>query len=351
MWSEDRTARGPIILVTLSVILLVVLVLAVAMGRVPVPMGEVVSVVAQRIYRILTWQPTTSVTANEIIVWNLRLPRAILAAGVGACLALAGSMMQGLLRNPMADPYVIGVSSGASVGGALAFLLFGAFGWSWGIVFTPVLAFFGAVGAVITVYTLARVGGRIPIMNLLLSGIALNTVLSALLSLLIYFSTRELQALIFWLMGSFSGRGWIHVAIMLPHLIVGVILAVFSARELNALSLGEDAAATLGVHVEGSKRRLLFAATLLTAGAVAVSGIIGFVGLLIPHISRLLFGPDHRLLLPTSALLGGIFLVAADLLSRTVIPSAELPVGIITSLCGGPFFLYLLRRNTANRAA
>lgn len=349
MHSQRKRLRWPAILLTLGAILLALLVMAVGIGRVHIPVGEVVAVILRRLYALVTWKPLEMATANEIIVWNLRLPRAILAASVGACLALAGCMMQGLLRNPMADPYVIGVSAGASVGGAVAFLLAGALGWSWGIALTPLLAFSGALGAVIIVYFVAKVGGRIPIMNLLLSGIALNTVLSALLSFLIYFSSKELQSLIYWLMGSFTGRGWVHVAIIIPHLLIGIALAVFLARDLNALSLGEDAAATLGVHVEGSKRLLLFASTLLTAGAVAVSGIIGFVGLLVPHISRLLFGPDHRLLLPTSALLGGIFLVAADLLSRIVIANAELPVGIITSICGGPFFLYLLRRNAARR--
>ena len=252
--------------------------------------------------------------------------------------------MQGLLRNPMADPYVLGVSAGASVGAAIAFLLVSNFGWKYSATLTPLLAFVGAVAAVYMVYSIARVGNHVPIMTLLLSGIALNTVLSAILSLLMYFSGDQLHVLIYWLMGSFNSRSWAHVAAILPYLGVGLVLAVYSARDLNALSLGEEAAATLGVPVERTKRLLLLASTLLTAGAVAVSGIIGFVGLVIPHITRLLFGPDHRLLLPASALLGGTFLVIADLLARTLIANIELPVGIITSLCGGPFFLYLLRR-------
>lgn len=349
MDSKRQRSKWLAIIISLTVILAFLMVVAVAVGRVAIPIGEVITVVSQKLWQLLTWQPLGNTTANEVIIWNLRLPRVILAASVGACLALAGCMMQGLLRNPMADPYVVGVSAGASVGGAVALLLVGSLGWSWGVALTPLLAFLGAIAAVLLVYLIARVGGRIPIMNLLLTGIALNTVLSALLSFLIYFSTRELQSLIYWLMGSFSGRGWVHVAILIPHLLIGLVLAIFLARDLNALSLGEDAATTLGVHVDGSKRLLLFASTLLTAGAVAVSGVIGFVGLLMPHISRLLFGPDHRLLLPSSALLGAIFLVGADLLSRILMANAELPVGIITSLCGGPFFLYLLRRNEARR--
>ncbi len=346
MYGEKQRSRWAAILLTLVLILLIGLVLAVAIGRVAIPAGEVVSVVLRRLHSWLTGQPLGEIAAHEVIIWNLRLPRALLAASVGACLALAGCMMQGLLRNPMADPYVIGVSAGASVGGAVAFLLAESLRVSWGIALTPILAFLGAIAAVMMVYLVARIGERIPIMNLLLSGIALNTVLSAVLSLLIYYASRELQSLIFWLMGSFTGRGWGQVAVIIPHLLLGLALAIFLARDLNALSLGEDAAATLGVNVERSKRLLLLASTLLTAGAVAMSGIIGFVGLLVPHICRLLFGPDHRLLLPASALVGGIFLVMADLLSRILLANAELPVGVITSICGGPFFLYLLRRNS-----
>lgn len=349
MQDAQLRSRWISILLTLAAMLLVLLVLAVAIGWVYIPPGEVVAIIGLRLRQLISLQPPGPAVANELIVWNLRLPRALLAACVGACLALAGAMMQGLLRNPMADPYIIGVSAGASVGGAIAFLLAGALGWSWGILLTPLLAFVGATIAVLLVYLIARVDGRVPIMTLLLSGVALNTVLSAVLSFLIYFTSKELQSLIYWLMGSFAGRGWVHVGIIVPHLLIGLALAIFLARDLNALSLGEEAATTLGINVEKSKRLLLLGSTLLTAGAVAVSGVIGFVGLLVPHIARLLFGPDHRLLLPASALLGSIFLVAADLLSRILIANTGLPVGIITSLCGGPFFLYLLRRNDARR--
>ncbi len=346
MFDLKQRSRWAAILITLTLVLLVCMVLAIAIGRVAIPTGEVVSVVLRRFFNLFTSKVQGEITSHEVIVWNLRLPRVILAAAVGACLALAGCMMQGLLRNPMADPYVVGVSAGASVGGAIAFLVAESLTASWGVALTPILAFLGAIGAVVAVYLIARVGERIPIISLLLSGIALNTVLSAVLSLLIYYASRELQSLIYWLMGSFTGRGWPQVAVIIPHLLIGLVLSIFLARDLNALSLGEEAAATLGVNVESCKRLLLLASTLLTAGSVAVSGIIGFVGLLVPHIARLLFGPDHRLLLPAAALLGGIFLVVADLLSRILLPNAELPVGIITSICGGPFFLYLLRRNS-----
>lgn len=335
--------RSSLILLVLLGVLGVSMVLSIGIGSVHIPAGRVITTVGQRIIAIFTGRASAS-TPEGIIVWNLRFPRTLLAAAVGAALSVAGVLMQGLLRNPMADPYVVGVSAGASVGAAVVFLLLGGSVGQVGVFLTPVFAFLGAIAAVVIVYMIARVGNRVPVITLLLSGIALNTVLSAILSFMIYFSQRQLQALIYWLMGSLSGRGWLHVGVMLPYLVVGVGLAVWLARDLNALSLGEDAAATLGISVEHTKLWLLLAATLLTAGAVSMSGIIGFVGLLIPHVTRLLFGPDHRLLVPASALLGAVFLVVADLLARTMLPNAEMPVGIITSLCGGPFFLYLLRR-------
>lgn len=341
---EKRRLRFIVILIVLVLATAAMIVLATGIGSVRIPAGEVMQVLWKKLMQLLRSVPFTEPVPHEIIVWNLRLPRALLAASVGASLAVAGGLMQGLLRNPMADPYVIGVSSGASVGAAAAFLLLGSIGWQTGLAITPLFAFAGAVAAVILVYLVARVGNRVPVITLLLSGIALNTVLSAVLSVLIYFTNRQLHALIYWLMGSFSARGWEHLAMVLPYLALGIGLALYVARDLNALSMGEEAAATLGVSVERTKVLVLLASTLLTAGAVAVSGIIGFVGLLVPHITRLLFGPDHRVLLPASALLGASFLVLADLLARSLLPNVEMPVGVITSLCGGPFFLFLLRR-------
>lgn len=335
--------RQALVLLALLGLLCLILVLSVGLGSVSIPAGRVVAAVSSRLHALL-WHTGVEPTAEEIIVWNLRLPRTLLAAMVGACLSVAGVLMQGLLRNPMADPYVIGVSAGASVGAAIVFLLLAGAAAPLGALLTPLFAFGGATLAVLLVYLIARVGNRVPVITLLLSGIALNTVLSAVLSFLIYFSHRQLQALIYWLMGSFSGRGWLQAGAIVPYLLLGCGLAIWLARDLNALSLGEDGAALLGVRVERVKQLLLLASTLLTAGAVAMSGIIGFVGLLVPHVTRLLFGPDHRLLIPAAALVGAVFLVAADLLARMLLPAAEMPVGIITSLCGGPFFLYLLRR-------
>lgn len=334
--------RKSLILLASLAILLMCVVISVGAGSVRIPVARVIGVFSERLRWLFTGQ--LELTPESVIVWDLRFPRALLAAAVGAALSVAGALMQGFLRNPLAEPYVLGVSAGASVGAALAIMVLSGAGWLSGLFFTPIFALAGAILAVVLVYLLARSGHRVPVVTLLLSGIALNTVLSALLSFLIYFSQRNLQALIYWLMGSFSGRGWLQVAAVLPYLVVGAIMAIWLARDLNALSLGEDAAATLGVNVERVKLLLLFASTLLTAGAVAVSGIIGFIGLLVPHVTRILLGPDHRLLIPAAAIWGAAFLVLADLLARTILPTAEMPVGIITSLCGGPFFLFLLRR-------
>lgn len=335
--------RKSLVLLLSFGLLVICVVLSIGSGSVRIPAGQVVRIVYERLMA-LCWGGQPILTGQEMIVWNLRFPRTLLAAAVGAALAVAGALMQGFLRNPLADPYVLGVSAGASVGAAVSILLLAGAGWLSGLLLTPALAFIGATLAVTLVYLLARSGSRVPVVTLLLSGIALNTVLSAVLSFLIYFSERNLQALIYWLMGSFSARGWLQVAAIIPYLLVGLGLAVWLARDMNALSLGEDAASTLGVPVERVKQLLLLASTLLTAGAVSVSGIIGFVGLLVPHVTRMLLGPDHRLLIPASALWGATFLVLADLLARTILPNAEMPVGIITSLCGGPFFLFLLRR-------
>jgi len=273
----------------------------------------------------------------------MRLPRVVIVAMVGAGLALAGATFQGLFRNPMADPYVIGVSSGASLGAVCSMLFQSVLNipLHYGI---PVFAFSFAIITILLVYNLARVGGKVPVMTLLLAGMAVSALLSALVSLCMFFSGDQLHKIVFWMMGGFSGRGWNYVFMFLPYAVLGAMVICIYARELNALLLGEEPAQHLGIEVEKVKRRLLIAASLLTGACVSVSGMIGFVGLIIPHIVRILFGPDHRTLLPAVALIGASFLLIADIIARLIIAPAELPVGIITALIGGPFFIYLLRR-------
>ncbi len=277
------------------------------------------------------------------ILLQIRVPRVLMAAAVGSSLAVSGAVFQGLFRNPMAEPYVIGVSSGSALGAVVAML--GGFtiaGSGYGIV--PLFAFTGGLLTIITVYSMARVGRAVPVMTLLLAGIAISSFLSALVSLLTYFAGEKLHMVVFWMMGGLGGATWQTVKIMLPYVLVGFIIVMMFSRELNAMLLGEETASNLGVDTEKVKKILLVGASMLVAAAVSTSGIIGFVGLVVPHFIRLVAGPDHRFLLPASAILGGALLIATDTLARVIIAPTELPVGIITSIIGAPMFIYLLKK-------
>ena len=270
------------------------------------------------------------------IVMSLRLPRIALGAVVGLALATAGVVMQGFFRNPMADPSIIGVSSGAAVGAVATIALPLAVPFS-----LPTAAFLGAIVAAFGVYLLATEDGRTPVATLLLAGVAVQTFLGAVVSFLLLQTGRSMEQAVFWLMGHLHLASWEDVTLVLPVALLGFGVLLAYARDLNVLLLGEEDAHALGVEVERTKRLLLAVASVMTGAAVAVSGVIGFVGLVVPHVMRLLVGPDHRILLPTSALAGASFLVATDTVARS--GPAELPVGIVTAFLGAPFFLYLLR--------
>jgi iron complex transport system permease protein len=279
----------------------------------------------------------------ETIVFQMRLARVILAALVGAGLAASGVVLQGLLVNPMADPYILGISQGAALG-ATAAMLSGVGILALGIYAVPLVAFLGGLATSIIVYNLAKVGNRVQMSTLLLAGIAVGLFLSAITSYMMITSGQNVHQILFWMIGGFAGRGWNHIKVLLPYFITGYTLMHLYARKLNVILLGEEPAQHLGIDVERMKKILLVAATLTTASAVAVSGVIAFVGLIVPHAVRLMVGPDHRVLLPTAALAGAIFLIMADALARIAAAPEEIPVGIITALCGGPFFIYLLRK-------
>ena len=282
--------------------------------------------------------------AEHARIVNMRAARALLGIFVGAGLAVAGLILQAVLRNPLADPYVLGVSSGAGLGAACAILGGLAAVGPWTI---PGAAFAGAVAAIAFVYALARVGKRVPVYTLLLAGVIVNAVASSVLIFLAHTSIargRGLYSVMWWLLGSLQVfEAWPVVAAGAA-IGVGVAVGVLFARDLNALSIGEEPAATLGLRVERTKKLLFVTASLITGAAVATSGLIGFVGLIVPHAVRLVVGPDHKVLVPLSALAGGVFLVIADIIARTALPSSEIPIGVITAFLGGPFFLYLLRR-------
>jgi len=278
------------------------------------------------------------------IIFSLRLPRVIFAGIIGASLALVGTVFQALLRNPLADPYVLGISGGSAVG-AIIGILIGASALPGG---TTAMAFAGGMAAIVLVFGIAGKEQTLPTQTLLLAGVIVNAFFSALIMFLVSLSSRnELHNVLFWLMGDLS------LASRREILLAGIALMAISgfiyrdAKALNLLVLGEETALQLGINVERTKKRLFFTASLLTAVAVSSSGIIGFVGLLVPHMMRLIFGADHRLLLPVTALFGASFLVAADSVARTITAPTELPVGVITALCGAPFFIYLLRKSTS----
>ena len=321
--------------------LLAALVAGVAIGNVPVAPADTLALLA---HRLLGWPVTVTWPASaETIIIELRLPRVLMAMAVGVALSLAGATFQGLLRNPLADPYVLGTASGAALGAAIALLVpvhLALLGFG----LLHLLAFVGALLAVAVVYRISRLGALNSLTAVLLTGYAVGSLLAAGLAMTMYVSGSNLRQIFFYLLGSFSLASWPQVAVGLPIIAIGSVVILFRARSLNALLLGEDAAAHLGLDVRRERLVLLGAATLITAAAVAMSGLIGFVGLVVPHLMRLVVGPNARLLLPLSAIFGAAFLASADLLAR--IPG-ELPVGIVTALVGAPFFLYLLRHYRA----
>ena len=343
MFTRLKQNRRLLILLALGAILLLCMLIAVSLGAVSISPLDIIKMILNKVglfHFTATWQPS-----DETILFLIRMPRVTAGALVGAALASAGVLFQGMLRNPMADPYIIGTSAGAALGATIAMMLPISVAFlSFGLV--PVAAFFGALGAVLLVYNLARVGGKTPIVSMLLAGFAVSAILAAVVFLIVTISGRTglLQNVYSFLMGSISVTGWTQIALVAPLIIGGIIAARFLAFRLNALSLGEEGAAYLGINVEREKLLVLALGSLLTAAAVSISGLVGFVGLVVPHAVRLVLGPDHRLLLPAAALSGGAFLVLADLFARTVLAPSEIPIGILTAIIGAPFFIYLLRR-------
>jgi len=324
---------------------------AITWGSASVHIGTVWSIVLDRAAHALSaqaWLDGRSWSSQQFqIVWMIRMPRALLAALVGAGLAVVGVIMQAMVRNPLADPYMLGVSSGASVG-AVSVLAYGSFAAA-GVFAITVGSFVGALAATVLVYLLAHHCGHIQSARLILSGVAVGYTLMGITSLItLTAGQRELAgALLTWTLGSLAGTQWRVLALPATVLVLGMLWLGLQARNLNALLAGEETAATLGVNTQRLRRQLFVAVSLLTGTMVAASGAIGFIGLVIPHIARMLVGSDHRRVLPISALLGAIFLVIVDLLARTWFAPMEIPVGVITSLIGGPFFIWMLWRNAA----
>lgn len=309
--------------------------LGVGLGAVPVRPGEILA--------LLFKGPVPGDPQSRVrweILWRLRLPRVLMGSLAGFSLGMAGAVMQGLFRNPMADPYILGVSSGASLGAVLG-IVFGV-GRALGAWALPLPAFLGAFCAMVLVYSLATWHGRTELLTLLLSGIALSSMISSGVALIMVLFRQRTEEIVFWTMGGLSRSTWNSVRVSLPYVVALGSLIWLLSRPLDALAFGEETAFHLGLDVEKAKRLALFAASLVTAQSVAFTGPIGFVGLVVPHAVRLVIGPAHRWLVPCSGLAGASLLVLSDLLARTLVPPAEIPVGVITAMGGAPFFLYLL---------
>ncbi len=316
----------------LTLLLLVVLAAGVGLGRVRLPAGQVL--------RVLTGQSQSDDARVRSILLEVRLPRLLLGAVVGAALGLAGCLMQGLFRNPLADPGVLGVSAGGALGAVTALYL----GWgAYSLIAVPLAGFSTALLTSLLVYSIAAASGGFRMGTLLLAGIAVGSLATALTSVLIV-QTRDyaLQDIVFWLMGGLAGASWPMVEVAGLSVLLGTLASACFARDLNAMLTGEQAAAAVGVDVPLTRLTLLILSSLLTGVAVAAAGILGFVGLVVPHLLRLVVGPDHRRLIPASVLVGATFLVGADVLSQAATGSGELPLGVVTSLAGAPFFIYLL---------
>jgi iron complex transport system permease protein len=277
--------------------------------------------------------------ASRTIILALRLPRVIEAAVVGMGLSVAGAFFQGLLRNPMADPYVLGISSGAALGATIAIVL------GFGILGLNAMAFIASLMTVFFVYAISKVGGRISMTTMLLAGIAVSAFMSAVISLMMLLNHGELSRIIFWTMGGFNLTSWEDVMFSVPVIAIGSFALYTFSRDVNAILTGEEVAEHLGVNTELVKKVVLALGSLVTATAVSVGGVIGFVGLIVPHISRLMVGADNRVLVPFSAIFGATFLLFADVVARVILKPVEVPIGIITAAFGGPFFLYLLIKN------
>ncbi|ALX50572.1 FecCD family ABC transporter permease [Lentibacillus amyloliquefaciens] len=322
--------------------LLVSMLVAISVGSVSVPVSDIVKIIGAQVLRLPISDQVDTTDVN--IVSQIRLPRVLLAGFVGASLAIAGAAFQGLLRNPLADPYILGVSSGASVG-AVATLFFNISIPFFGLFTLPALSIAGALVTILLVLFFARrVDRTMRVETIILTGIIFSSFLGAFISLIIALTSDQLQQIMGWLLGSVSMRGWRYVGIIVPFFILGSLLLLMNTSELNAMSFGEERAQHLGVDVEKRKLMVLVAGSILTGAAVAVSGAIGFVGLVIPHLTRRLWGPDHVHLLPLSILTGAGFLMLTDLLSRTIISPQILPIGVITALIGAPVFALILMK-------
>jgi len=313
-----------------------IVIVSVGSGPVSINFSEILNILFN-----ITNLSESNLDTNSQIILNIRLPRIILAVLVGISLSVSGATMQGLFRNPMADPSIIGVSSGAAVGAVISIAL-GIYAYS--LIVLPLMAFLGGIIAAITVYFLSYVSGRNSLISLILGGLAISLFANAIISMIILASSEygEMSSILFWLAGGLESTRWDHVILLFPIVLLNLPILIFYSNKLNLLALSDDSAKSLGLNVNKTRLILLLSTTALTSMTVAISGIIAFVGIIIPHIVRLITGPDNRVVIPISALFGSLFLIFTDYLARTIFSPTEIRLGVITSLVGAPFFIYLL---------
>lgn len=334
----DRSQRAKLAIILFGLLLVATCLVSVMTGPVPLSVATVLNAI---------FTPETADLRDLAIVWSVRLPRTVLAILVGGALAFSGALMQGLFRNPLADPGLIGVSAGATFAAISAIVLGEAlFGAAAMIYLLPVGAFIGGLIATIALYLIATRRGRTSVATMLLGGIAIAALMMAASGILIFMSNdQQLRELTFWSLGSLGGASWPKIIAVAPFILAALLVGSSFAGGFNALALGESEARHLGIPVQILKRVAIISVALLTGTAVAVSGSIGFIGIVVPHLLRLAIGPDHRYLLPASILFGAVLLLGADMVSRTIVAPAELPIGIVTAMLGAPFFLWILLRN------
>lgn len=343
---KNGVAHKKTIVVIMIAALFITGLFSLTQGSVKIPVSNIVRVIMMEMgYGV----DDTVKPAHIFIVTNVRLPRIIISSIVGGILAIIGVAFQAIFKNPMADPYVMGISSGAAFGATLG-IVFG-----WGVNFAGQgmisgMAFVGAVSTVFIVYNMAKFGAKVSTTGILLAGIVMNAFLSSWISLIMILYHNDIDKIVTWTMGSFNAASWDQVRMIIMPAILGILFLISQTNALNALVLGEDEAQNLGVDVQSLKKRTLIIASFLAAFAVSVSGIIGFVGLIIPHLFRMIFGANHKVLIPTAFIGGALFLMGCDTLARSIVPNMEIPVGIITSIFGGPFFFYLLHKNKRKMA-
>ena len=332
MAGNTRFSRRAGVLITLLVLCLTGFALSLSLGSLKLSPTQIVSVIMAR-------EPEPYYQ----IVWNIRLPRTLVAACVGLCLSLSGCLLQGIMRNPLAAPHLIGVTAGAGIAGVVILILFPDIYY-----LLPPVAFAGALLTTLLVYVLAWRKGVQP-SRLILAGVAVSSFLGAMITALMIFFPDRVPSVLGFMVGGLSARTWQHLEMIAPYAVLGFALVTLFARQLNMLMLGDETAASLGVHVEGTRLFFIVLAALLAGSAVSVAGLLGFVGLIVPHIARLIIGSDYRFLLPASALLGAALVMLSDTLARVALDPIEVPVGIIMALLGAPFFLYLLRSRVGSR--